>query len=174
MAHYLEFFRYWLIVVGQDSFVGSVTHYSLDSLGIEYRYARDFQQPSRPALWPIHPLVQWVPSIFLRLKRPGRDVDHSPLPPLSLFLSLGLHGLFQGELNLLTLGSWLPNTVFLWWYIFIGRSLFPSYCKKFPAFMSVQIHNCVHQSPAAGLSLMKCVTSFLILSLLVYTSPKSL
>jgi hypothetical protein len=33
----------------------------------------------RPALGPTHPPIQWVPgALSLRVKRPGREADHSP------------------------------------------------------------------------------------------------
>jgi hypothetical protein len=50
--------------VGRDSSVGIVTRYGLDRPGIESRRGRDFQHPSRPALGPTQPPVQWVPGHF--------------------------------------------------------------------------------------------------------------
>jgi hypothetical protein len=60
---------------GRDSSVGIATRYGLDGPGIEYRWGRDFPHPSRPALGPTKPPVQWVPGV----KRPGRGAD--PPPP---------------------------------------------------------------------------------------------
>jgi hypothetical protein len=38
-----------------------------------------FATVSRPALGPTQPPIQWVPrALFLRVKRPGREADHSP------------------------------------------------------------------------------------------------
>ena len=55
----------------RDSAVGIATRYGLDGQGIESQWGRDFPRPSRPALGPNHPPVQWV-------KRPGRGIDHPP------------------------------------------------------------------------------------------------
>ena len=46
--------------------------------GLNPAGGRDFPHPSRPALWPTQPAVQWVPGLCRRVKRPGRGVDHSP------------------------------------------------------------------------------------------------
>jgi hypothetical protein len=51
-------------MTGRDSAVGIATRYGLDGLGIEIRWRRDFPHPSRPALGPTQPPVQWVPGPF--------------------------------------------------------------------------------------------------------------
>ena len=51
--------------MGRDSSVSIVTGYGLDGLGIESQWGRDFPHPSRPALEPTQPPIQWV----LRLSR---------------------------------------------------------------------------------------------------------
>ena len=48
---------------GWDSSVDIATRYGLDGPGIESRCGRDFPHPSRPALGPTQPPVQWVPGL---------------------------------------------------------------------------------------------------------------
>ena len=73
-----SFVQCWQRNVVQDSVAGLATRYGLGGTGIESRWRRDFPHPSRPALGPIHPLVQWVPGLFLGRKALGRGVHHPP------------------------------------------------------------------------------------------------
>jgi hypothetical protein len=54
----------FLLRVCRDSSVGIATRYGLDGPGIESRWGRDFPHPSRPALGPTQPPVQWVQGLF--------------------------------------------------------------------------------------------------------------
>ena len=49
--------------MGRDSSVGIETRYGLDGPGIESRRRRDFSHPSRPALEPTQPPIQWAPGL---------------------------------------------------------------------------------------------------------------
>ena len=60
------------VKVDRDSVVGIATRYGLDGPGI------DFPHPSRSALGPTQPPIQWVPGLSPGVKRPGRGVDHPP------------------------------------------------------------------------------------------------
>jgi len=51
------------VVVGLDIAVGIATRYGLGGQGIESRWGRDIPHPSRLALGPTHPPIQWVPRL---------------------------------------------------------------------------------------------------------------
>ena len=59
------------------SSVGIATDYGLDGLGSNPGRGEIFR-PSRPALGPIQPPVEWVPVLCRGKVRPGRAADHSP------------------------------------------------------------------------------------------------
>jgi hypothetical protein len=42
---------------------GIATRYGLDGPGIESQWGRGFPQPSRPALGPTQPPLQWIPGL---------------------------------------------------------------------------------------------------------------
>ena len=50
-------------IVGPDSSVGTATRAGLEGPGIESRWGQDFPHPSRQALVPTQPPVQWVPGL---------------------------------------------------------------------------------------------------------------
>jgi len=54
---------YCTINVGRDISVGIATRYGLDGSGIESRCGRDFTHPSRLALGPAQPPIQWAPGL---------------------------------------------------------------------------------------------------------------
>jgi hypothetical protein len=64
------------------STVGIATGYGLDDQGVGVQVpigSRIFSTTSRQALGPTQPPIKWVPgALFLGVKRPGREADHSP------------------------------------------------------------------------------------------------
>ena len=62
----------------RDSSVSIAACYGLDGPGIESLCRRDFPHPSRPALGPTQPPIQWAPRLSPGVKRPGRGVDCPP------------------------------------------------------------------------------------------------
>jgi hypothetical protein len=67
----------------RDSSVGIALSYGLDGVqGFDSRRELGislFTTASKTALGPTQPPIQWVPgALSLGVKRPGREVDHSP------------------------------------------------------------------------------------------------
>jgi hypothetical protein len=62
--------------VGRDSSVGTATRYGLDGPWIEFRWGRDFPNPSRPALGSAQLPIHWVPGVKRRGE--GGGFDHPP------------------------------------------------------------------------------------------------
>ena len=56
---------FWINRLSRYSVVGTAISYGLDGPGIESRWeGRDFPHPSRLALVPTQPPIQWVPGLF--------------------------------------------------------------------------------------------------------------
>jgi hypothetical protein len=53
-------YRVYCNVLGQDSVVGTAIRYGMDGPGVESQLGRGFPHPSRPALGPTQPPIQWV------------------------------------------------------------------------------------------------------------------
>ena len=74
-------YRFLKFRVGRDGAVGIASGHGLDGPGIESLWGREFSHPSRLALWPTHPRVQWVWDLFPGDKAAGEW--RSPLTPSS-------------------------------------------------------------------------------------------
>ena len=59
------------LLVGWDSAVSAATHYEQDDLGIESQWRQGFPRPSRMALGPTQPPIQWVLGAPSRGKAAG-------------------------------------------------------------------------------------------------------
>jgi hypothetical protein len=70
--------------MGRDSAVGIATGYGMAGPETESRKGQELPHPSRLALRPTQPLIQWVPGLSRGVKRPGCGVDHPPHPALKL------------------------------------------------------------------------------------------
>ena len=80
-----------MVLYGQDSSVGIATHHGLDGPGIESQW--DFLHPSRPALGPTQPPIQWVPGLSQGVKRPSpSSAEVKERVQLYLYSSSGLSG----------------------------------------------------------------------------------
>jgi hypothetical protein len=75
----LEFRIERLMLVCRDSVVDTASHYGLDDPRIEPQWEGDFPPPSRPALGPTQPPVQWLTGLFSGGKAVGGWLS-SPTP----------------------------------------------------------------------------------------------
>ena len=66
---------------GRDGVVTIATRYGLDGPGIESQWGRYILRPSRAALWPTQPPIQWVPGLSWELS--GRGVALTTQPHLA-------------------------------------------------------------------------------------------
>jgi hypothetical protein len=67
-----------LTISGRDVGVSIVTRYGLGGQGIESRWRQDLPHPTRTAMGPTQPLIQWVTGLLPGVKRQGLGADHPP------------------------------------------------------------------------------------------------
>ena len=78
----VSLYCYYYCGCGPGSSVGIATDYGLDGPGIKSWWGGQIFRPSRPALGPTHPLVQWVLGLSRGVKC-GRGVTLTPHPLLA-------------------------------------------------------------------------------------------
>jgi hypothetical protein len=111
----------------RDDVVGTANCYVLNGPRIESRWGRDFPHPSRPALEPNQPPVQWVPGLsrawsgrgvalttYPHLAPSLKKSEAMPLPPFYAFMA--------------GYGVTFPFTFSLCWWMFL-RLLFSKLFK---------------------------------------------
>jgi len=93
--------------MGRDSSVDIATRYGMDGQGIESRWGRDSPHPSRPALGPTQPLIQWVPGVSqgsssrgVALTPPPFGAEVKERVELYLYTLLGLRACSRGNFTL--------------------------------------------------------------------------
>jgi hypothetical protein len=64
--------------LSRDSSVGIASAYGMETRRPGFNYRHGEEVILRSAQGPVHPPFSWVPEIlFPRIKRPGRETDHS-------------------------------------------------------------------------------------------------
>jgi len=100
--------------VVRDSVFDMKTRYGLDGSRIESRGSAIFSFPSRQALGPTNPPVQWVPALVPWVKRPVHGTDHAPSSSTEVKERVELYLYSPLALPCLLLGEIYPFVFFLW------------------------------------------------------------
>jgi hypothetical protein len=94
-----------------DNVVGIATQYRLNGSGIESRWRRDFQQPSRPVLRLTQPSVQSYWVSFPVIKGPGGAVNHPPPSSVEVKERVELYVYYPSGPSRPVLGRILPFAI---------------------------------------------------------------